>query len=244
MKTKSAFSLIELSIVLIIIGLLVAGITGGASLIESAKQRAFLNETESYKNAVFIFRAMNDRLPSDTNENGLFGNCMLSPCESDTYTKTTFPGYDTIVPDYNSAPFIDLYLSGVIDFKPSTTTNAEGLGFPVSKILKTMPLAYYNATNQLISITGLFLRYVPARSNFIASPIPTDFSEGIKYAKYFQYLDTKTDDGVPTSGGFRASCCTGNEEANSTCDITALVTDYQVVINNKRRCDRFFSRIK
>ncbi len=44
-----AFSLIELSIVLIIIGLLVAGITGGASLIESARMRNFINEVNSWR---------------------------------------------------------------------------------------------------------------------------------------------------------------------------------------------------
>ena len=49
MTLKSAFSLIELSIVLIIIGLLVAGVTGGASLIQSAKTRALINEINNYK---------------------------------------------------------------------------------------------------------------------------------------------------------------------------------------------------
>ena len=50
-----AFSLIELSIVLIIIGLLVAGITGGASLIESAKVKAFYNSLSQYKQALYTF---------------------------------------------------------------------------------------------------------------------------------------------------------------------------------------------
>ena len=44
---NKAFSLIELSIVLIIIGLLVAGITSGQSLIESAKVRKVINEINS-----------------------------------------------------------------------------------------------------------------------------------------------------------------------------------------------------
>ncbi|MDR0571490.1 MAG: prepilin-type N-terminal cleavage/methylation domain-containing protein, partial [Rickettsiales bacterium] len=44
-----AFSLIELSIVLIIMGLLVAGITGGAALIKSAQLRVLITEFQNYR---------------------------------------------------------------------------------------------------------------------------------------------------------------------------------------------------
>ena len=99
-----AFSLIELSIVLIIIGLLVAGITGGQSLIKSAKIRAFMNELNGYKQAVSSFYVAKDRLPGDLNNLGTIGQD-----SGQTYTTSSFSApYNVKVPSLYSAPFIDL----------------------------------------------------------------------------------------------------------------------------------------
>jgi len=62
---KSAFSLIELSIVLIIIGLLIAGITGGASLIKSSELRSIMGEARGYAVAVNSFFTQYDQYPGD-----------------------------------------------------------------------------------------------------------------------------------------------------------------------------------
>lgn len=62
---KSAFSLIELSIVLIIIGLLIAGVTGGASLIRSSELRSAMGEARGYAVAVNGFYSQYNVLPGD-----------------------------------------------------------------------------------------------------------------------------------------------------------------------------------
>jgi prepilin-type N-terminal cleavage/methylation domain-containing protein len=62
---KSAFSLIELSIVLIIIGLLIAGVTGGASLIKSSELRSAISEARGYAVAVNGFYSQYNELPGD-----------------------------------------------------------------------------------------------------------------------------------------------------------------------------------
>ncbi len=54
-NSRSAFTLIELSIVLIIIGLLVAGITGGAALINAAKLRSVMTDANANKIAANNF---------------------------------------------------------------------------------------------------------------------------------------------------------------------------------------------
>lgn len=64
-KKRSAFSLIELSIVLIVIGLLIAGITGGASLIKSSELRSVMGEARGYAVAVNAFYSQFNALPGD-----------------------------------------------------------------------------------------------------------------------------------------------------------------------------------
>jgi len=60
-----AFSLVELSIVLIIIGLLAAGVSGGSKLIHNAKLRTVITDVEEYKTAFQTFFLTYDEYPVD-----------------------------------------------------------------------------------------------------------------------------------------------------------------------------------
>lgn len=64
-RKHSAFSLVELSIVLIIIGLLVAGVVGGSSLIKSAALRTVMSEARNYGIITNSFFVAYDELPGD-----------------------------------------------------------------------------------------------------------------------------------------------------------------------------------
>lgn len=70
---KSGFSLVELSIVLVILGLLTGGILAGRSLIELATIRKTITELDNYKVAVNTFRLRFNGLPGDiTNATSIF----------------------------------------------------------------------------------------------------------------------------------------------------------------------------
>ena len=75
-NNNKAFSLIELSIVLIIIGLLIAGIIGGKSLIESAKIRNVINEFNNLEKSIYAFKVIKDRLPGDVNNDGILDSVL------------------------------------------------------------------------------------------------------------------------------------------------------------------------
>ncbi|MBR2141449.1 MAG: prepilin-type N-terminal cleavage/methylation domain-containing protein [Rickettsiales bacterium] len=62
-KNNKGFSLIELSIVLIIMGLLIAGVSSGASLIKSAQLRSVATEVSSYRTAYNTYYAQFGKVP-------------------------------------------------------------------------------------------------------------------------------------------------------------------------------------
>src|ERR1700688_3889289 len=63
--SSSGFTLIELSIVLVIIGLIVGGILVGQDLIKAAEVRAQISQIEKYNQAVNTFRAKFNAIPGD-----------------------------------------------------------------------------------------------------------------------------------------------------------------------------------
>ncbi len=208
-----AFSLIELSIVLIIIGLLVAGVTGGKSLIESARQRAFINELSRLKQATFSFRTAKDRLPGDVNNLGRNGSG-----SKNTYTGHFSAPYDGSVypiPNDYSAPFAELYLEKIIDFEPRgnsyTPPTSTTLGVPYSKILKDVYYYFWSG-----SCTAGWCLNIPEKyaTNGIIRGIYYGASATKGYEpKLLKQLDKKIDDGEYNYGKLRGYCSSNSYDA-------------------------------
>jgi prepilin-type N-terminal cleavage/methylation domain-containing protein len=62
---NKAFTLVELAIVIVIIGLLVGGVLTGQELIKQAKLRSLMKEIISYETAVITFKGKYNYLPGD-----------------------------------------------------------------------------------------------------------------------------------------------------------------------------------
>lgn len=67
-ENKAAFTLIELSIVLLIIGLVVGGVLVGQDLIKAAELRAVITDQDRHRAAIYTFRNKYNALPGDMKE--------------------------------------------------------------------------------------------------------------------------------------------------------------------------------
>ena len=86
-KAEQGFTLIELSIVLVIIGLIVGGVLVGQDLIKAAEIRATISQYEKYNTAVNTFRGKYNGIPGDlsgttASQFGLSITSTGAPCAS------------------------------------------------------------------------------------------------------------------------------------------------------------------
>lgn len=72
---KQGFTLVEIAVVLVVIGLLAGGVLGGRSLIRASELRSVTTQVDLYKNAVLSFKNMYRALPGDMpNATKFFGD--------------------------------------------------------------------------------------------------------------------------------------------------------------------------
>lgn len=217
---QNGFSLIELSIVLIIIGLLVAGIVGGAALIASTRSRTIISEVGNYQQAVASYYSNRMKLPGDVNGSGKIGK--------DSDNEYSDDSNDYSCNNSTCTPFVDLADEGIIDYK--TYHSDEGVS---SKAYKS---AYY--------------RYVFMDSKWTSEPSVAGFDgnsveletkyNGSISAKIFRMIDEATDDGFFDSGNMRASCFERTDLYED--DYTDEVS-YDVSVKAKGKCASFIVKL-
>ena len=73
-RNRKGFSLIEMAIVLVIIGIIIAAIVKGQDLIMNANAKKAVATTEQWRNLGMAFYDRNGRMPGDVDKSGIIGD--------------------------------------------------------------------------------------------------------------------------------------------------------------------------
>ena len=74
LRNSKGFSLVEMAIVLVIIGIIIAAIVKGQDLIINSQAKKVITVVSSWRNLIFAYQDRNGRLPGDEMKNGIIND--------------------------------------------------------------------------------------------------------------------------------------------------------------------------
>lgn len=207
------FTLLELSIVLVIIGLIVGGVLVGRDLIDAAAIRAQISQVEKYNTAVNAFKLKYGYLPGDIAEPDAsgFGFATRGPYAGQGDGNGVLEGFTANAANKNNGSsqtgenlmfWVDLSKAGLIPDNLSKITPTSLLIFyntpeqvgrylPAAKIGNSnfMYVYSYNGIHYF-GLTGVYFMISPSDMN----------TYGNLTVQQAYNIDSKIDDGLPMSG--------------------------------------------
>ncbi len=240
-NSNKAFTLIELSIVIVIIALIVTGVIAGQSLVRQAKLRSVISESEQIKTAINTFKLQYSQLPGDfDNAFAYWGTaCGASASRCNGVNRDKRIDFLNGVTDERRFAWIhlelaDLYPGSFAPFVVFNTgdDNVIGVNIPSSNLGDNVGIVigyddFGSSGNASSSPTRLSLdQNVITFGKIDTTSASSSATAGALTSPEARAIDLKTDDGTPNSGrtmggvtGATNTCYSGS---TYTLDSTAL----------------------
>jgi prepilin-type N-terminal cleavage/methylation domain-containing protein len=205
---EAGFTLVELAIVMIIIGLLIGGILKGQELIGNARIKSTISQLKGVEAATSSFRDAYNAMPGDmATPNTRLPNCLAAPCNAGGN------GDGQVVSPFTGAPtaegqgfFVQLsaanLLTGIVP-----TVGAGGLvwgaNLPVSPIGGGLQVGFFVGNAPLSNQQGPAIAGNVAAGHYLAlhnAPAAGMPAAGTMSATAAARIDRAIDDGVPNTG--------------------------------------------
>ncbi len=228
-KTKSnGFTLVELAIVIVIIGLITGGVLGASSLINSSKRNKVLSESSGFNTSIKAFYLEYNALPGDMRDADSYWPAVTSNGNNNRRIDYTADFMNT---SEEHLAWQHLSLAEILP-QSYTGTGGDIDSIPESEIDGYYRIGYqndvYNISTTMISLNRVDTSLDTGKPNGPAISL-----------KNLVAIDKKADDGKASRGkilGF-------NEEGNATCtdnDIDDDSADYLSPSNTDVTCKAFF----
>ena len=228
------FTLLELSIVLVIIGLIIGGITVGQDLVKSAETNSVVTDVGKYESALNTFRLKYNAVPGDMdNATDYWGEAHATPATCITTASTgtetcNGDGDGRVKPDNNTGGEsyrVWHHLANAELIKGSFNGIRTAPDYYVADV--NVPSAPFNGAWHIYGFNeGFFtdsgantLGFFAASSDMLQNKV-TAFEPA-----YAVVVDTKLDDGMAESGNVRSEGCGTNliedGDAGASYDLTS-----------------------
>lgn len=203
------FTLIEVAIVLIIVGLILGGVLKGQALIDNARVQSLSNEVTGIRTAWFSFQDRYRSIPGDFNQSNIQIDSAAQPGNGNGRLDGSHE---------RAAVWQQLALAGFINGQFDGASSQAGSANDMECAQTTCPQNPFNGFYKMSYGTQAADVDLPAHELITGNQIPVNI---------LSQVDLRLDDGSPTSGRFRvhrdyAASCTsaGNwdiHSANSNC---------------------------